>query len=272
MALRAYVIQPFQIPTGSMQPTLYGIHSWSAESTWSDRFPFKLVKWIIFGEWYRDIRAPQDGTLSSPTYDQSGDPAHFTFNIGRHRVRIPKDATILVPPGAMVAKGQRIWSGIEKRGDHVFVNKISWNFRRPRRGDIMVFKTVNIPTLPEGTFYIKRMVGLPGETISIIEPDLVVNGSKVREPESIRRVAEDQHLGYAGFLNVHTIHYQDQSAILKNRNDSILLGPDEYLAMGDNTKNSRDSRYWGAVPKSNLVGPAWIVYWPYTRARSGFVE
>jgi len=264
MACRAYFVQPFQIPTGSMQPTLYGIHCWNAERTVLDHYPLNLAKWLVFGEWYRDVRATESGFASPPCEAPPKYPAHLYIDIAGRHYRVPRSARILVRPGQWVEAGERIWAGIEHKGDHVFVDKVSWNFRRPRRGEIMVFKTDGIEGLPAGTYYIKRMVGLPGENVTIKPPDIEVDGRVVREPEGIRRIAAREP-NYAGYMMAPGIPFAERHAILVRPDDVAHLGPDEYLALGDNTGNSRDSRYWGPVRRANLVGPALLVYWPGSR-------
>ncbi len=271
MGLRAYFIQPFKIPTGSMQPTLYGITSEEAASpSLLDRFPLKLVKFVVIGDWYSVRRAAADGrigeALMSPT-----DPSVVLFQIGGKRHKIPKDAVIddngrrnpHFHSAREVRKGDVLWAGVRHSGDHLFVNKVIWNFRKPRRDEVMVFKTDGISGLVQGTHYIKRMCGLPGETISINPPNLVIDNRPVTGLRGIDRVAaaRDGYSGYqwAGHLDSENTAWPQP------------LGGDEYFALGDNTLNSADSRFWGAVPARNLVGPAVLVYWPLS-SRWGLIR
>lgn len=178
--------------------------------------------------------------------------------------------------GVELPAGQVIWSGVVTSGDFLFVNRWSWNFRLPRRGEVMVFSTQDIESLPQGTHYIKRMCGLPGETLSIHPPEFWINGKPVTEPHAIGRVARKEQLApwappYAGYRladNATAIF----SRALRTSDDSIHLADDEYFAMGDNTPNSQDSRYWGPVPRRNLLGPAAVVYWPFMSKRWGQIE
>jgi signal peptidase I len=265
MALRTYFIQPFKIPTGSMQPTLYGITSVSKDKPGvTDRFPLKFVKFAITGQWYSERRAQADGTLGFPTQSPK-DPSVVLFSISGKQHKIPRDAIdvysrpghydLKVRPGGYVHKGDLLWSGVVTRGDHVFVNKLIWNFRKPKRGEIMVFYTTGINSLPQGTHYIKRMCGMPGESVSIDEPNLVINGKVVKQPDTIARIESCKN-GYTGYQLAGNLSTPDKS---------WKLDDDEYFAMGDNTGNSRDSRYWGSVPAKNLVGPACVVYWPFSK-------
>lgn len=274
MGVRTYFIQPFKIPTGSMQPSLYGITSEDrAEPMWHDHMPVKLVKWFITGEWYRQIQVAAGGHLSAPEHGNPAYPADCFFTIAGHRYRVPKSALNPMTgaircsgygPGDYVEKGAVLWAGSRTAGDHVFVDKISWNFRRPKRGQIMVFSTRGIEDLeqslavdskgkPISTHYIKRMAGLPGETLQIRPPELIINGESVKSPEGIRRIAE-RDTGYDGYR---------LEGRMTSPDDQIRLGKEEYFALGDNTGNSRDGRYWGTVPAKNLVGPAFAIYWPF---------
>ncbi len=266
MALRAYFLQPFKIPTGSMQPTLYGITSEQKDAPdILDRMPFNQLRFALTGEWYSERYAKSNGTLSNPENSKK-DPSVILFKIGGIQHKIPRDAISLerydlkFKPGDMVKKGDLLWSGIVTRGDHVFVNKIIWNLRKPKRGEIMVFKTTGINGLVQGTHYIKRMCGLPNEQVSIRPPNLVINNKIVNEPKTIARVTSGP--GYDGYQLAGDLH---------SRNLAWPLNNNEYFAMGDNTGNSKDSRYWGSVPEKNLVGPAVIVYWPISK-RWGFAR
>jgi signal peptidase I len=260
MAFRAFFLQPFKIPTGSMQPTLYGIHySPQAEATVFDRLPLKFVKWLVFGETYTEFAAQATGVLRGPYGERGG---LLYYDIGGIAHGFPRELALTVKPGAEVVAGQVLARGNRIHGDHLFVNRVSWNFRRPQRGEVMVFRTddIPIPNLTERTHYIKRLCGLPGERISIEPPRLRVNGVAVDQPEPIGRIARREP-GYAGYH-----HGPGAGADYLGRPGDVLeLGAGQYAAFGDNTLNSLDSRYWGPVPEANLVGPAWVVYWPLSR-------
>ena len=262
MACRAYFLQPFKIPTGSMQPTLFGITSVEQDGPrLTDRYPLKLVRWFLTGEWYKEVRARADGTLVDGPQTRGQTPSFVVIAGVRHPV--PRDAQLNAQSGQFVKKGTLLWSGVVTAGDHVFVDRVRWNTTKPKRGQIMVFNTKEIPTLPPGTHYIKRLCGLPGETLTVRPPELIVDGVAVREPETIRRIVE-QDRGYVGYLPAGP--YRD--AIMRFPGDTIELNEGEYLALGDNTANSRDSRFWGPVPRINMVGPALFVYWPFFGSNS----
>lgn len=262
MGLRAYFLQPFKIPTGSMQPTLNGITAEAIRPDWTDQMPFKLFRFVISGEWYHEEMAKGSGVLGEPI-EHPRDPSIYLFRIGGQMHRIPKDILVneegeLLPsffPNRMVERGERLWAARTQRGDHLFVNKLIWNFRKPKRDEVMVFTTKDIQTLPPGTHYIKRMVGLPDERVSIRPPNLVINGKPVIGLYGIDRVTSAMD-GYSGYQLAGYMHSPNLEWRLENS---------QYFALGDNTGNSRDSRYWGPVPAENLVGPAVFVYWPFTK-------
>lgn len=147
-------------------------------------------------------------------------------------------------------------------GDHLFADRLSYRFRKPKRGDIVVFRTRGIATLPPDTLYIKRIAGLPGERVRIEPPFLMVDGQEVIEPAIFRTISNESD-GYAGFRPA--AHPGPPGALLSRPTDEIALGPGEYFVLGDNTRSSLDSRYWGAVPERNIVGKVTRIYWPFTR-------
>ena len=302
MAFRAYFYEPFNIPTGSMQPTLYGNHSIACspeEADFFDSTPLKWFKWILTGEMYEHFQAPFSGVLQfRPTntghydmrvVDALGKPSgsmlvptdvlHPTeTGDGPYRQR-----TFALPnglhPGARVEAGQLLWSGLVVTGDFLFVNRWLWNFRHPRRGDVMIFSTTGIEGLQQGTHYIKRMVGTPGETISIRAPKLYVNGEEATTPRRIWQISHQEKFDpaaypYAGFSPSGTgdPRYTRPGRTLPSEGSEVTLGPDEYFACGDNSPSSYDSRYWGPVPARNLCGIAGGVFWPFGNHRWGPIE
>ena len=288
MAFRAYFYQPFKIPTGSMQPTLYGIHSEPRDPSLVgvlDRQPLQFFKWLVTGESFKVVRTEVRGTASFSSGDGKN-PGFMAVVVAGVPHAVPNDALEFddnhrpvglkggVRNGASVKAGDVLWSGVVVSGDFVFVNRWKWNFCHPTRGEVMVFSTTGIANLQQGTHYIKRMMGLPNETLQIRAPNLIVNGAAVTGPGRIGLISRKEKLApwapaYAGF-NLGGQRYSDQSLVAET--DAVKLRGDQYYAMGDNSFNSFDSRYWGPVPERNLLGPATVVYWPFTSHRIGFIR
>ena len=261
MGFRTYFLQPFKIPTGSMERTLYGIHTDPAESpALTDRMPLKAVKWFLTGRWYKEVRINIPGVVGFPRLAGSNDPSSVLYDVGPRTYKLPKAATPNFRPGDYVSAGEIFWSGHVITGDHVFVDKIRWNFTRPKRGQVVVFGTDSIPGITSGTHYIKRLIGLPGEAISIDPPNVLINGQPITAPETIARIARRDPKYAYGYQLARAM--PNDEAILTSPDSSLGLGPDEYFALGDNTGNSKDGRFWGAVPQAEMVGPAFMIYWP----------
>lgn len=288
MAFRAYFYEPFNIPTGSMQPTLYGVHSVAASPammTQWDRQPLRFLKWAVTGERFIVCRAPSSGTLlMRPT-----STGFFQIVVSTSPdtvMEIPSDAftrrdgRVFLGTrelGAHVEAGSVLWSGTIYSGDFLFVNRFIWNFRRPRRGDVMIFATNGIDGIQQGTHYIKRMVGLPGETVSLAEPNLYIDGTAVTEPRRIGQISRREKFApwakpYAGFRPSGDERYAVPGRTIVTVDDHVKLGVDEYFACGDNSPESLDSRFWGPVPGPNLRGCAGGVFWPFTSPRWGPIE
>jgi len=251
------VVRPFRLPTGAMQPTLrgHGCYPLSADSRERPR-PFAR---LLRGERFHEVKALSSGELSYP-YMSGSSTSEVFLNVGNRRHTVPRSASLLKRPGDHVVKGETIWSGVLTAGDWLLAERVSYRFRDPRRGEIAVFRTDGIDTLPPGTFYIMRIVGLPGETIRIDPPFLLVNDEKVVEPPIFEKISSGSD-GYAGYQRVSPF----QPGLRRPPANEFVLGEDEYFVLGDNTRNSRDSRYWGAVPRKNIIGRATRVYWPFSR-------
>jgi signal peptidase I len=165
-----------------------------------------------------------------------------------------------VVTGNTYKRGEVMARGAIDTGDQVFVDKFSYNFVKPRNGNVFVFRTdhiFGIPGDPEtgSPFYIKRLAGLPGDVLRIDPPLLYVNGELARGV-GFRRVmsAKPPYRGYAPGRDY-----------LARPIDTYSVPEHRYFACGDNSYNSYDSRYWGPVPEENLVGRGLLVYWPFNR-------
>ena len=125
-------------------------------------------------------------------------------------------------------------------GDNLMVDKISYRFKDPERFDIIVFPFV----YKESTYYIKRIIGLPGETVQIDEEGKIyINGELLQESYG-KEIIKEENRGLAAA--------------------PITLGEDEYFVMGDNRNNSSDSRLAevGNIKRDQIIGRAWVRIWP----------
>jgi signal peptidase I len=149
-----------------------------------------------------------------------------------------------------------------KVGDHIIVNKFIYGpvpqpwlsafpLRDIKRGDIIVFR---FPLQPE-TDYVKRVIGLPGDTVMVRDKKVYINGKMLSEPYT---VFDDP------------VVYPPQPALPEPYRSRDQYGPytvpaEHYFAMGDNRDHSSDSRFWGTVPRSMIKGRAFMVYWSWGR-------
>ena len=127
-----------------------------------------------------------------------------------------------------------------QHGDNLIVDKISYRFREPERYEIIVFPY----QYKENTYYIKRIIGLPGETVQIIDGEVYINGE----------LLADEHYGKEVMLDPGIAA------------ESITLGDDEYFVLGDNRNHSSDSRdpSVGVLHRKDLIGRAWVRIWPFS--------
>ncbi len=125
-----------------------------------------------------------------------------------------------------------------------FTNFVLPKLRQPARGDVVVFV---YPEDPKKDF-IKRMVATPGETVEIRNGTIYINDKPLTDPEFSQR------------------YYYNRGDFARE-GFKITVPKDSYFVLGDNSLSSQDSRYWGFVPKANLLGKALIIYWPPQRIR-----
>jgi len=162
--------------------------------------------------------------------------------------------------GREVNQGESALSFAIHTGDALFVDRISYHFKRPEVGEAVVFKTENIPTIEKpDKYYIKRLVGVPGDELQVKAPKLYRNGELITGAKAFEKNAtqEDKYPGYS-YRGLSRQHY------LNNPNATVTIPEDSFFAMGDNSPHSSDSRYWGFVPKREMVGKAMFIYYPFT--------
>lgn len=304
-SLRSLFIGPFGIPTGSMQPTLYGIHYIRKEEPQDVSLPRRVFDYLNYSQRHVRLVAPADGQLdymrlqpasSIPLFPNTllsylpdqGQPHHWLFPttptdtqktiLEEYSARLQAEALLSMdgrPPQLKFHQGDVVFNGVMELGDHLFVNRLSLAFRDPRRGQIMVFDTTGIEydgSPLAGQYYIKRLVGLPGDTLKIQDRALWVRPAG--ENEFHKLDAQDAP-GFAK-INSQTNGYRGYAAIpnakyLRFNGEEYTVPDEHYFMLGDNTENSLDSRFWGAVPRENLVGSPCFVWWPFSN-RFGLVS
>lgn len=291
LAVRSYFLQPFTIPTGSMQPTLNGIIGHPTE----EPPPNVLVQagaWAVFGRNYVNEVSEVDDVITGvrerkflnffTVTDIQMQKQKFTvwmsaktltehFLPGLIDRRTGQMREMVFPAGTPVVRGY------VNTGDHVFVDKLSLNFRMPRRGEVFVFKTNGLQTVENrmnpgspSQFYIKRLVGLPGDVMRIDPPYLYVNGEVAKEV-ALQRVMsrEDGYHGYSSGPGTPEEPFGPgigrPFSFLGYPDETVQVPPKHYLALGDNSYQSSDGRDWGFVPERNVMGVGLLVYWPFTR-------
>jgi len=157
-------------------------------------------------------------------------------------------------------------------GDHVLVDKLTFSpdgslskhvlpYREVRRGDVIVFRY----PLDIREDYVKRAIGIPGDHIRLVDKKLILNGHPVEEPYVVHKT---------NYIDSYRDNFPSQpnsplppSAVdmLEHHveNGEVVVPPGYLFAMGDNRDNSSDSRYWGFVPRENLVGTPVVIYWSF---------
>ena len=315
MAIRTFFLQPFKIPTGSMQPTLFGVTSVPDFSQSTIRYWAQYARPAVFEadlkeqarlrdalqfptgwqrvrEWFEGnafihIVAQADGAI-----DQISPATKFLiFNLKQtlwiggvaHTIWFPPDLgeqTLASRAGLdrehVYHRGEDVVKMKVSAGDHLFVDRLNYNFRKPERGEIVVFATVGTQIKDQDQFYVKRLTVLPGERVQIGDDRHIrINGQRLdaATPHFENVYSFDPkrlpHEGrFSGHLN-NTVAsaddiYPDIAPLFPDEDTVFTNGPDSYMVFGDNTCNSSDSRFWGTFPARNIIGKSFFVYWPLT--------
>lgn len=149
-------------------------------------------------------------------------------------------------------------------GDQLFVDRISYHFVRPKVGQGFVFRTGQIAGIGDDQYYIKRLVGVPGDEIEIREPVLYRNGEPIKGALAFQRNG-DRETPYRGYVNAQRNPLVPAEAQYLLRGQTVTVPSGSFFALGDNSGNSLDGRYWGFVPEKDAVGRPLVIYYPFTR-------
>jgi signal peptidase I len=312
MGIRTFFLQPFKIPTGSMQPTLFGVTSvpdvagHRGEPEAIDAAQLERPKgWAGVMDWFKgtsyiDIKAKVDGELEiSPPVKVAIFSIYHNIKIGgvSHSLWFPPDYggwnledRAGIHNGQYFKKGQQVVKMKIVNGDHLFVDRLTYNFRKPERGEVVVFETRGIPDyfrhrfstrrpdgglepIPADIFYIKRLVGIGPEKLEIgTDRHLRSNGKRLdastphfEKVYSFNPNQPPQDSHYSGHVG-ESYEFQGKEIPAQMapffQGGGVDIPEDHYMMMGDNTMNSLDSRYWGYIPASAVIGKSFFVYWP----------
>ncbi|MBR7104619.1 MAG: signal peptidase I [Lentisphaeria bacterium] len=279
--IRGLYFQPFRIPTSSMQPTLYGIHYQDIES-------YKKLPALLRGALFANTRAravvTAPGRIDPESLRQEGGLVfdHTSFTIGGKRYVLPGDPVKVadyarLDPEKEYQPGDVLADGFVSLGDHLFVERFSIYLVPPKRGEVMVFTTENLfdsdgspLEASSGHYYIKRLAALPGDTIRLRDNQLYIRpaGEKVfKKAQMFSPRFAKVYSGKGGYQG----HLSDMGMTLFSAGEEYTVPAGHYFMLGDNSRFSKDSRFFGAVPRKNLVGRAFITFWPFSR-RWGLID
>ena len=228
----------------------------------NSNFYYQMVggrKWLLFpttlkefkfyiGDQPATVRVPPDFVFDRVVQDLFAK----SFN---HPVTDPNLGRVL-NTGLHFKKGERVLSFEILTGDALFVDRFSYHFFPPKIGDPFVFRTDNIVGISKsnrGKYYIKRLVGNGGDTLSVKKSGLYRNGKPIEGAGAFEKNA-NQEGEYEGYTNRWRLDTGLEDTIPEHH----------YYAMGDNSDQSSDSRAWGYVPEREVVGKAIFIYYPFT--------
>lgn len=274
--IRGLFLQPFRIPTGSMQPTLYGIHYQYRSSALADKLPDAL-QGLFFARRRAAATIRADGSFD-PESLRERDGVFSTdtsFRIGGEEYVLPGSATKVLEytdlgPDTAYRRGDQLADGFVALGDHLFVERLGLYLRPPRRGDVTVFNTENLTVRGRrlsdlsGYYYIKRLAGLPGDTLRITGNRLYIRPrgeTEFRPADELDPRFSKVFSGRGGYQG----YWNGMGEEFPPPGGEYTVPEDHYFMLGDNSRFSLDSRFFGPVPRRNLVGRAFWVFWPLSR-------
>jgi signal peptidase I len=287
MGIRTFFLQPFKIPTGSMQPTLYGVESANLLAEPHSKIP---TGWTRVCDWFKGISYIHIVAENDGAFQGAEPPVRFLiFNLKQTLYMGSRAYTIWFPPDygnrnlearAGLSPGQPFHVGDDivklqiSAGDHLFVDRVTYNFRPPERGEIIVFETKGIPEekrerfgIPGDQFYIKRLVALGGERVQLgADRHLIINGKRLdASTPHFEKVYgfgprdEPRESHYSGHVSTPFL-----APFFQDKPEGVQLPKGHFMPMGDNTMNSLDSRAWGYIPATYVIGKSFFGYWPFT--------
>jgi signal peptidase I len=291
LAIFNFFLQPMKIPSGSAQPTLYG--NVIVDLKMQPDFEIPPL-WRRFIDWFKGIDyhlwiAKEDGELEiEPVTTIARVIKRQRFLLGNDSYTFwfpPEHLTDRncsgVYPGQQFKQGDTILKLRVANGDRLFVDRFTYNFRRPQRGEIIVFVSTGLPhpSIIPNTHYIKRLIGLGGDRIRIGDDrHLIINGERLdastphfENVYSFNGPPRDSV--YSGHLNEKVAEQfgrRGLASLFPDEDTEFVVRPNHYICFGDNTMNSNDGRNWGDFPREKVIGRACFVFWPIT-TRFGLV-
>lgn len=306
LGFRTFFLQTASIPTGSMQPTLWGV---TVENLAVDDAPpipalgSRVAQAVIGGRTYCHVVAETNGSITEveaprPIFPFLGDiPAlrkqRFLLGSKWHTLwfppaelpaidKVPPSQWIFlyagIRPGRVFRQGEDVIKLAITAGDRIVVDRFSQNFRRLTRGEIVVFSSSAIPENTERTSYLKRLVAVGGDEVRIGDDrHLVVNGERYDSHtpgfEEVYAFAGPIRLNsYIGHLNDRIarqlrIPRGSLSPLFPDGDHEFRVRPGHLMFLGDNSLGSVDSRKWGDISQRAVLGRHWFTYWPILAIR-----
>ena len=174
-----------------------------------------------------------------------------------------KKRAVRIPLNRSLKKGDSVLQFDVLTGDQLFVDRMSYHFVKPGVGQGFVFRTgqIDSPYMKDRNsgrqideYYVKRLVGTPGDMLEIKNFELLSNGKPITGADAFDKNAQRED-GYVGYRNTHDLEI----------GETMTVPADHYMALGDNSANSQDSRYWGYVSSKEVIGRPIFIYYPFTK-------